>query len=436
MVGGPQPARLAVQRFQEAEHAPPEQAAALYDDARRLLEEAVRINRAHRLVPLALVYIARAFERTGRDASAAETYQRILREYRIDVDAYGQPLVGYDRQQRINIFDEAHLRVAENLVRRFEFDAALQAYQRLTTDPTLAAAEGHTERLLRAWSAVARLHEWHGRTVEAETAWRALAAVEAPGAARDDAQYRALTMAYRASEWSRAAAPMRAFLSQSPDDGAHAVIRLRLLLALADVYEHTGDVRSAAAARVDAARVFRQSGEGPGSQAARLAARVTLHALDERLAILRRRLAPRAAGPGASEALWRSEIARIDALAGEVQRLSSGEPGAGALLRQGEARELLAGRLASPFAVRRERRAALVHYGHAVTVANAEGLPLSTVALALDRLHDEANAPLAAEIFVQTDLPFTVRPAVMNASPPGAIALQSTPIATPGLVTE
>lgn len=263
---GARVARRALGRFHEAERAPPEHASQFYDDARRWLEEAVRYDPAHPAVPLVLVYVALAFERTGRPASAAETYQRILREYRIDVDAYAQPLVGYVRQQRINIFDEAHLRVAENLVRRFEFDAALQAYQRLTTDPTLAAAEGHTERLLRAWSAVARLHEWHGRTVEAEAAWRVLAAVEAPGAARDDAQYRALTVAYRAGEWSRAAAPMRAFLSQSPDDGAHA--------------------------------------------------------------------------------------------------------------------------------------------------------------------------PFAAEIFVQTDLPFTVRPALMSSSPPGSIVLQPTPVATPGLVTE
>jgi tetratricopeptide (TPR) repeat protein len=155
------PFRRAIDAYRIAGRAPPDQAEPLYEQAAAQFQAALRRNASHPQAALALFYTALAYERAGFYATAARTYERIVRDYDSTRDARGEELVGEDRLQRINILEQSHFRAAVNRERMFDFDEAIEHYQSVATDPRFGSATDHAAHVHDALASIAliRTHQ-------------------------------------------------------------------------------------------------------------------------------------------------------------------------------------------------------------------------------------------------------------------------------------
>ena len=336
--------RLALARFREAEQANASQAAEIYEDARRLMEEAVRSNRDHPQSALAMIYIAQAYERTGRFDSATQTYIRITQDFNATRNAQGQELEGPDLQQRITILDESNFRAGQNLERIFDYDNAIRYYGNLASDQRLARAEGHPARLHDALAAVAFITTNLGRWTQAAEAWRAFLPVATAGRERAEAEYRAAQIPFRAENWSEAIRSLQDYLRRSPTSADNAQFRVQAQYYIAMSNQRLGNTDAYRRALREVVTVFRASGQQPGSPAAAWAAEALYRDLDDQVSTFTRTTFTRGSGENLAQQLARlkTQLTAIDQAATAVVQLRGGEYSIGAITRQGEAHEHLA----------------------------------------------------------------------------------------------
>lgn len=336
--------RLALARFREAEQANASQSAEIYEDARRLMEEAVRSNRDHPQSALAMIYIAQAYERTGRFDSATQTYIRITQDFNATRNAQGQELEGADLQQRINILDESNFRAGQNLERIFDYDNAIRYYGNLASDQRLARAEGHPARLHDALAAVAFITTNLGRWTQAADAWRAFIPVATAGRERAEAEYRAALIPFRAENWSEAIRSLQDYLRRSPTNADNAQFRVQAQYSIAISNQRLGSTDAYRRALREVVTVFRASGQQPGSPAAAWAAEALYRDLDDQVTAFTRTTFTRGSGENLAQQLGRlkTQLTAIDQAATAVVQLRGGEYSIGAITRQGEAHEHLA----------------------------------------------------------------------------------------------
>ncbi|MEZ4392152.1 MAG: tetratricopeptide repeat protein [Polyangiales bacterium] len=499
--------RLALAKFREAEQAPAGQSAALYEEARGLMEEAVRANRDHPQAALAMIYIAQAYERTGRFDSATQTYIRITQDFNSTRNAQGQELAGDDLQQRINILDESNFRAGQNLERIFDYDNAIRYYGNLVSDQRLATAEGHPARLHDALAAVAFITTNLGRWSQAADAWRNFIPVATAGRERAEAEYRAALVPFRAENWSDAIRSLQDYLRRVQGNGDNAQYRVQAQYSIAISQQRLGNNDAYRRALREVVTVYRASGQQPGSPAAAWAAEALFRDLDDQVTTFTRTTFTRGNGDalGAQLNRLKTQLRAIDEAATAVVQLRGGEYSIGAITRQGEAHEHLAtqeqqipnlielsatqqrqlttaerqitnlentaNRIenANADAAQRlrdqaqtlrdqldqarqgmidtvrqrfdeeaaaERTLAIINYGLAVYTARNNNIPTDFAATALERLRAEDNQQLAQAAFARPNLPFPYRSGMFDGEAPGAVASQSTAIATPSLVTE
>lgn len=336
--------RLALARFREAEQAQASQAAEIYEDARRLMEEAVRGNRDHPQAALAMIYIAQAYERTGRFDSATQTYIRITQDFNSTRNAQGQELTGDELQQRINILDESNFRAGQNLERIFDYDNAIRYYGNLSSDTRLARAEGHAARAHDALAAVAFITTNLGRWSQAADAWRAFIPVATAGRERAEAEYRAALIPFRAENWSEAIRSLQDYLRRVPASGDNAQFRVQAQYSIAMSNQRLGNTDAYRRALRDVVTVYRASGQQPGSPAAAWAAEALFRDLDDQVTAFTRTTFTRGNGDNLGQQLARlkTQLRAIDEAATQVVQLRGGEYSIGAITRQGEAHEHLA----------------------------------------------------------------------------------------------
>lgn len=336
--------RLALARFTEAERAPAEQAAAIYEDAARQMEAAVRANRTHPQAALAMIYVARAQERTGRFDSATQTYIRITQDFNNTRNAQGQELSGDDLQQRINILEEANFRAGQNLERIFDYDNAIRYYGNVASDQRFARAEGHPARVHDALAAIAFITTNLGRWTQASEAWRNFLPVATAGRERAEAEYRGALVPYRAENWSEAIRSLQDYLRRTAPSGDNAQYRVQAQYSIAMSHQRMGAQDAYRRALREVVTVYRATGQQPGSPAAAWAAEALFRDLDDQVTAFTRNAFQRGNGDqlGAQLTRFKTELRAIDEAATQVVALRGGEYSVGALTRQGEAHEHLA----------------------------------------------------------------------------------------------
>ncbi len=82
-----------------------------------------------------------------------------------------------------------------------------------------------------------------------------------------------------------------------------------------------------------------------------------------------------------------------------------------------------------------ERSLAVINYGLAVHTARRHRAPHAVGRAPLERLRAEDNREAAAAAFARRDLPFPYREGMFAAESPGALAMEPSPVATPGLAS-
>jgi tetratricopeptide (TPR) repeat protein len=336
--------RLALARFTEAERAPAEQAAAIYEDAARQMEEAVRANRQHPQAALAMVYVARAYERTGRFDSATQTYIRITQDFNNSRTAQGQELAGDELQQRINILEESNFRAGQNLERIFDYDNAIRYYGNVASDQRFARAEGHAARTHDALAAIAFITTNLGRWTQASEAWRNFLPVAQAGRERAEAEYRGALVPFRAENWSEAIRSLQEYLRRTAPSGDNAQYRVQAQYQIAIANQRLGNTDAYRRALRDVVAVYRAANQQPGSPAAAWAAEALYRDLDDQVTTFTRNTFTRGNGDqlGGQLTRFKAELRAIDEAATQVVQLRGGEFSIGAITRQAEAHEHLA----------------------------------------------------------------------------------------------
>jgi tetratricopeptide (TPR) repeat protein len=291
-----------------------------------------------------MIYIAQAYERTGRFDSATQTYIRITQDFNATRNAQGQELEGADLQQRINILDESNFRAGQNLERIFDYDNAIRYYGNLASDQRLARAEGHPARLHDALAAVAFITTNLGRWTQAADAWRAFIPVATAGRERAEAEYRAALIPFRAENWSEAIRSLQDYLRRSPTNADNAQFRVQAQYSIAISNQRLGSTDAYRRALREVVTVFRASGQQPGSPAAAWAAEALYRDLDDQVTAFTRTTFTRGSGENLAQQLGRlkTQLTAIDQAATAVVQLRGGEYSIGAITRQGEAHEHLA----------------------------------------------------------------------------------------------
>ncbi len=224
---GPLPVwHWALNSFRQAEHATPDRATALYEQAAREFESALLMMSRHPEESLATFYFALASERSGRPETARQTYLRIVRDYHDLVDANGAPLSGEERSQRINILEVATFRAAVNAEHFCDFDGAIASWHAVLADPRFEVATDRLDHVHDALASIASLETNRGRWGEAAKAWRAFIVVAQPGAELAEAEFRAAETSARAGSLGSYLAPLDAYLSRrnwTASDGQYRV---------------------------------------------------------------------------------------------------------------------------------------------------------------------------------------------------------------------
>lgn len=225
--------------FFEAERAPPSEAVALYERAAREMEAAVNANPNHREAALATYYIALAYERAGRFATAARTYQRITRDFNHTRDAAGIELTGEDLTQRINILEVSSFRAAVNLERMFDFDDAIRFHYQVASDPRFARAAGHADHVHDALASIALINTNLDRWEAARAAWVAFAPVATPGMERAEALFRAAEAPFRGRQWREAVRSLGEYV-RGPVTADNAMFHVRAWHQIAESHRQMG----------------------------------------------------------------------------------------------------------------------------------------------------------------------------------------------------
>jgi tetratricopeptide (TPR) repeat protein len=339
--------RLALNLFRDAERATGEEAIRLYERAANDLLRTLNQNRTHKDAPLALYFTALAFERTNRFDTATQTYIRITQDYNnLNVNGSNPPreLEGRDRQERIDLLEQAHFRAGVNLDRTFDYEGAVRYFDTVARDPRFATAQGHGEHVHDALASIALIHTNTGNWARARDSWRAFIPVAEAGRERAMAEYRVAEMPWRARDWQGAVRSFQEYRRNTPMSSDAAEYHVQAQYNISQALKNAGDQRGAQRELRRVAEVFRQSRQAPGSRAAAFAAEALFADLDTRVrAFMTRTLA---AGTGTELAsavrALKVELDAIDTQAGEIVDLQGGEYTLGALVRRGEAHEYLA----------------------------------------------------------------------------------------------
>jgi hypothetical protein len=335
---------VAMNHFRDAERAPPDRAAALYEQSAREMEAAVAANRGHAQAPLATFYIALANERTGRFDTATQTYQRITRDFNNTLDREGHELTGEERTQRINILEVSNFRAAYNLERIFDYDNSIRYYGTVVSDARFANAADHADHVHDALYSVALINTNLGRWEAARTAWQNFIPRAASAQERADAEFRAAEMPFRASNWAGAITSLQDYLRRTPSTPETAQYRVRAQYNIALTQRSLGSETNYRRALREVVTVFRASGQQPGSPAAAWAAEALFRDLDDQVTEFVRVQFQQgdATALRAQIDRFKTQLRAIDAAARDVVALRGGEYSIGALTRQGEAHEYLA----------------------------------------------------------------------------------------------
>jgi tetratricopeptide (TPR) repeat protein len=339
--------RLALDRFHSAERASGEEALRLYESAANEMLQAINSNRGHRDAPLALYYTALAYERTNRFDTATQTYIRITQDFNnLNVNGSNPPreLEGGDRQQRVDILEQAHFRAGVNLDRTFDYEGAVRYFDAVVRDNRFASATGHGDHVHDALASIALIRTNTGDWTRAREAWRAFLPVAEAGRERATAEYRYAEMPWRARDWQGAVRAFQEYRRVTPMSSDTAEFHVQAQYNIAQALRNAGDQTGAQRELRRVAEVFRQSRQQPGSRAAAYAAEALYADLDTRV----RQFMTRALTQGTGTELARqvrtikTELDAIDTQAAEIIDLQGGEYTIGALVRRGEAHEYLA----------------------------------------------------------------------------------------------
>jgi tetratricopeptide (TPR) repeat protein len=339
--------RLALDLFRNAERATGDEALRLYERAANDLLLAVNSNRTHKDAPLALFFTALAYERTNRFDTATQTYIRITQDFNnLNVNGSTPPreLEGGDRQQRIDLLEQAHFRAGVNLDRTFDYESAVRYFDAVVRDARFASANDHAEHVHEALGSIALIHTNTGNWARARDAWRAFLPVAEAGRERATAEYRVAEMPWRARDWQGAVRAFQEYRRTTPMSSDTAEFHVQAQYNTAQALRNAGDQNGAQRELRRVAEVFRQSRQQPGSRAAAFAAEALFVDLDTRVRAFMTRTLSAGTGTELARAVraLKVELDGIDTQAGEIIDLQGGEYTLGALVRRGEAHEYLA----------------------------------------------------------------------------------------------
>lgn len=339
--------RLALDRFHQAERANGEEALRLYESAANEMLQAVNSNRGHRDAPLALYYTALAYERTNRFDTATQTYVRITQDFNnLNVNGSSPPreLEGGDRQQRIDILEQAHFRAGVNLDRTFDYEGAVRYFDTVVRDNRFASATGHGDHVHDALASIALIRTNTGDWTRAREAWRAFIPVAEAGRERATAEYRYAEMPWKARDWQGAVRAFQEYRRTTPMSSDTAEFHVQAQYNIAQALRNAGDQAGSLRELRRVAEVFRQSRQQPGSRAASYAAEALYADLDTRVRQFMTRTLTQGTGTELARQVRtiKTELDAIDTQAGEIIDLQGGEYTIGALVRRGEAHEYLA----------------------------------------------------------------------------------------------
>jgi tetratricopeptide (TPR) repeat protein len=339
--------RLALDRFHQAERASGEEALRLYESAANEMLAAVNANRGHRDAPLALYYTALAYERTNRFDTATQTYIRITQDFNnLNVNGSNPPreLEGGDRQQRVDILEQAHFRAGVNLDRTFDYEGAVRYFDAVVRDNRFASASGHADHVHDALASIALIRTNTGDWTRAREAWRAFLPVAEAGRERATAEYRYAEMPWRARDWQGAVRAFQEYRRGTPMSSDTAEFHVQAQYNIAQALRNAGDQAGSQRELRRVAEVFRQSRQQPGSRAAAFAAEALYADLDARVRAFMTRTLTQGTGTELARQIrtLKTELDAVDAQATEIIDLQGGEYTIGALVRRGEAHEYLA----------------------------------------------------------------------------------------------
>ncbi|MEZ4409535.1 MAG: hypothetical protein R3A52_24140 [Polyangiales bacterium] len=208
--------------FRQAEQANAPEAAALYERAGAELDRIARITTDVR-APLGLFYAGLAWERSDRSASAARTFDEIVRrnEGPINLDALDRDVVAdAEAEGHLNLLELSRLRAAINYARVFDYDAALARYAEVANDPRFVFALDHALHAHDALLARAIILSGVARWDESREAWRAFLPHASTPSEAASARFHIAANPFRAGRWRAAIASLTAYLrvATAPED--------------------------------------------------------------------------------------------------------------------------------------------------------------------------------------------------------------------------
>ncbi len=364
--------RRAMDLYQRAERAPAAESAALYEQAARDMEAAVRQNRNHDQAPLALFYTATAYERTNRFDTATQTYIRITQDYNNTRNAAGRELEGEDLTQRVNILEQSNFRAGINLERTFDYDNAIRYYNNVVSDQRLNAATDHDAHVHDALASIALITTNLGRWQQARTAWQNFLPRANAGRERAEAEFRIAEIPYRSGDWAESVRSLQDYLRRVPATGDNAQYRVQAQYNIALAYQRMNNDAQYRRALREVVTVFRSAGGQPGTTAAAWAAEALYRDLDDQVTTFLRNQFQRGDATALRQQITRfkEQLRAIDASSRDIIALRGGEYSIGSLTRQGEAHEYLAtqeARLGDLIELSREERANFTRAEQAIT---------------------------------------------------------------------
>lgn len=339
--------RLAFEQYRSAERATGEEALRLYEAAANALLRAMNANRNHPEAPLALYYTALSYERTNRFDTATQTYIRITQDFNnLNVNGSNPPreLEGQDRQQRVDLLEQANFRAGVNLDRTFDYEGAVRYFDTVVRDSRFNSATGHEDHVHDALASIALIRTNTGDWARARDAWRAFLPVAEPGRERATAEYRYAEMPWRARDWQGAVRAFQEYRRVTPMSSDTAEFHVQAQYNIAQALKNAGDNAGSLRELRRVADVFRQSRQQPGSRAAAYAAEALYADLDTSVRQFMTRTLSQGTGTelAAQIRTLKTALEAIDTQATAIIDLQGGEYTIGALVRRGEAHEYLA----------------------------------------------------------------------------------------------
>jgi tetratricopeptide (TPR) repeat protein len=261
--------KKAVDVFTQAEKAPADQQAKLYEESATLLLQAVQDEPNHPQAPLALEKAAIALERSNRFESAARLYARII-------DEVG-PLTAKDPGQQTNydaILANAYFRLAFNANRFFDYDRAIENYRILADSERFKKSQDPEmpERREGALINAARILEYQQQYARAADYYQRAADTLKDPAEKQAASYRVAEMAFKQNNWNATVTKMQAFIGKYQNDKAAGELVVQAHWRIAQARKAGGKQKEYDNALADVVTAYARSGQEPGSIAAEYAA--------------------------------------------------------------------------------------------------------------------------------------------------------------------